>query len=179
MEEWIERKRHFEGAVFAVSVGTVRLPNGVEARRDVVEHDGGVCILAYENGVVTLVRQYRPAVEAYLLELPAGRLEGDEDPEHRARMELEEEVGLQAERLELLAKCLPSPGYTTEVDYIYLATGLTHVEARPESEEFIEVVTMPLDEAIAMLEAGEIIDANAMIGLRELEAKLRAADEEE
>jgi len=179
MEEWIDRKREFEGVVFSVSVGTVRLPDGAEARRDVVEHDGGVCILPYADGRVTLVRQYRPAVEAYLLELPAGRLEGDEDPTHRARLELEEEVGLKAENLELLAKCLPSPGYTTEVDYIYLATGLTDVGARPEAEEFIEVVTMPLDEAIAMIETGEIIDANAMIGLRELEARLRRMDEEE
>jgi len=179
MEEWIERTRRFEGPVFSVSVGKVRLPDGAIARRDVVEHDGGVCILPYADGVVTLVRQYRPAVEAYLLELPAGRLEGNEDPEHRARLELEEEVGLKAQNLELLAKCLPSPGYTTEVDYIYLATGLTVVGARPEAEEFIEVVTMTLEEAIAMVESGEIIDANAMIGLRELEAYLRRGGEEE
>lgn len=179
MEEWLHRERKFEGAVFSVSVGAVRLPNGAEARRDVVEHDGGVCILPYENGAVTLVRQYRPAVEAYLLELPAGRLEGGEDPEYRARLELEEEVGLVAGQMDLLAKCLPSPGYTTEVDYIYLATGLRQVDARPEPEEFLEIVTMPIEIALAMIESGEIIDANAMIGLRELEARLRQADEEE
>lgn len=173
METWINKEKAFEGAVFDVTVGTVRLPNGIEARRDVVEHDGGVCVLPYANGAVTLVRQYRPAVNAYLIELPAGRLEGDEDPEHRARLELEEEVGLRAEALTLLAKCLPSPGYTTEIDYIYLATGLTAVTARPEPEEFIEVITMPLEEAISLLEAGTITDANAMIGLRELEAYLR------
>lgn len=168
MERWIDRERAFTGKFFNVECGTVRLDDGREATRDVVWHPGGVAVIPYHEGKVILVRQYRIAVESYVLEAPAGKLEGDEDPEERGRLELEEEAGFRAGRMISAGSFFPSPGFLTERLYIYLGLDLEPVPVRPEWDEEIEIVPVPLDEARRMAEANEFQDAKTIIGLQVL-----------
>jgi ADP-ribose pyrophosphatase len=168
METWIRRERVFTGKFFNVERGTVRLHDGREATRDVVDHPGGVAILPYTKGQVVLVRQYRIAANEYVLEVPAGKLEGNEDPEHRGRVEVEEEAGYRPGRIIPAGSFLPSPGFLTERLYIFLALDLEPVPARPEWDEHIEIVHLPLDEARRRLHADRFDDAKTIIALHAL-----------
>jgi ADP-ribose pyrophosphatase len=169
MEKWIDREIVFKGRIFDVVGGDALLDNGRTARREVVTHDGGIAIvpLLVEQRVL-LIRQYRIAVDQLLLELPAGRREGHEPPELRAALELEEETGYRAGRLQLLTTYFSSAGFTNEQMHIFLATDLLEVGQRLEPDERIEIVSLNIAEIPAMLEAGDIIDAKTIIGLREL-----------
>lgn len=166
MEQWRSRQTIYEGRVFTVDAGTATLPDGRETQRDVVVHHGGVTIAAAVDGQVVMIRQFRIAIGEHLLELPAGMIEGDEDPQMRAATELVEETGYRAKRLELVADYFVSPGYTTERMRIYLADDLRYVGQAPDGDEQVEVVLVPIDAARKMLATGEIRDAKSMIGLR-------------
>jgi ADP-ribose pyrophosphatase len=115
---------------------------------------------------VLLVRQLRPAVNAHLLELPAGLLDPGEEPETCARRELAEETGYSATHLEPLVSFYTSPGFSTELIHIFLATGLFETEVvNDDDEEEIEVVRLPLAAAIDQVTRGEISDAKTVAGL--------------
>ena len=171
MEDWIEKKTIYQGTIFNVYAGPARLDNGAIVHRETVEHGGGVGIVPVVAGHVILVRQYRIACGKDVLEIPAGRLEPGENPEWRARRELEEETGYLADTLVLAARCHCSPGFTNELDYVFLGFGLTPTEPKPEAEERIELVRIPLDELGWRLDACEFEDAKTVIGLRELLAR--------
>lgn len=165
-EETTAMDQHFAGRVFRVEVHQVRLPDGSLANREIVRHNGGACIAAIDDDEnVYLVRQFRKPFDAELLELPAGKLEIGEDPLACARRELTEETGLSAESIEWLATAYPSPGYVSETLSIYLATGLTFGESNLDDGEFLSVHPYPLNEALAMIDRGEILDAKTQIGL--------------
>jgi ADP-ribose pyrophosphatase len=165
----------FHGRVFTVSVDTVR-EDGHEHQRDVVRHPGSAAIVPlFDDQTVALVRQYRHPTVKYLLEIPAGSRDNFEPPEECAARELQEELGLVAGQLEQLSEFFPSPGFCAEKMWVYLATDLSEIEARPEEDEFIEVVRLPLTRALDMIEAGEIEDAKTIIGLQATAAKLKAA----
>ncbi len=171
MERWINSEVVYRGPIVSLRKGEAELDDGTRVHREVVEHAGGVAVLPeLSDGRIVLVRQYRIAVQQDLLEIPAGRLESGETPAERAACELEEEVGYRAGRLELLSECLPSPGFTDQKDYIYLATDLTKTAQNLEFDERIEVVTMPLDEAWAMVSRGELQDAKTLIAVYALMA---------
>ena len=144
---------------FGVRVDSLRYPSGREAKFDVLEHVGGVTIVAFDpNGRLLLVRQYRHAVGRELLELPAGTLDPDESPERCAERELQEEAGYRPGRIERLGGFHTAPGYCTEYLHVFLCTDL--IESRLEGdEEAIDVVPTPLEEALRMVAAGEIEDA--------------------
>ncbi|GFO59243.1 ADP-ribose pyrophosphatase [Geomonas silvestris] len=132
----------------------------------IVRHPGGAAVLPlHEDGSVTLIRQLRPAVGEFLLELPAGRLAPGEDPMLAAGRELVEETGLSAAGLESLGVLHSSPGVFDEVIHLYLATGLTQGEARPEDYEEISCVRLPLAEALKMAEEGTITDGKTIAAL--------------
>ncbi len=166
-ETWIDSKTIYAGEILTLRTGNVQLDDGLIAKREVVEHPGGVGVLPVTGDCAVLVRQFRIAVNDYVLEMPAGRLEPDDTPETRARAELLEEVGIRAGRLEKIAACYCSPGFTNELDHLYLAYDLEHVEAQPEAEERIELVEITADRAMVMLERFEICDAKTVIALRE------------
>jgi len=168
MEKWITREFVFKGRIFDVMAGDALLDNGRTARREVVTHDGGIAVVPLIGEKVLLIRQYRIAVDQLLLELPAGRREGQEPPEKRAALELEEETGYRAGRLQLLTTYFSSAGFTNERMHIFLATDLEEVEQRLEPDERIEIVPLDIVEIPAMLDAGDIVDAKTIIGLREL-----------
>ncbi|MDD3717120.1 MAG: NUDIX hydrolase [Actinomycetota bacterium] len=164
--ETLERKAVFEGQVVRLYLDKVRLPNGVEAEREVVLHRGAVAMVALdEDEGVFLVRQYRQAPGKELVEIPAGKLAEGEDPLECARRELMEEIGRDAGEWTQLATFYTSPGFSDEILHLYLARGLRPVEARPDEDEFLEIMHVTLAEALSMVSRGEIEDGKTIAGL--------------
>lgn len=144
----------------------IELPDGQQALREIIKHPGAVAMVPLLDGDrVVLVRQYRTAARKITLELPAGTLEPGEDPEPAAIRELQEEVGYKPGSLERLGSEYTAPGYTSELIHIYLATDLTPSRLDGDEDEFIDTVILPFDEAMAMIERGEIDDGKTLIGL--------------
>ncbi len=169
-----QHQRVFSGRIVAVDVGTVSLPNGTEANFEIVRHPGGAAIVAVDaKRRVCLLNQWRPAVERWICELPAGKLEPGDDPRLTAERELQEEAGIHASHWQSLGAVLSSPGVFTEVVHLYLATGLDEVGARPEAHEVFTVGWEPLDAACTRALAGEIVDSKTVIGLLRAQAALR------
>ena len=165
-EQELARKELYQGRIFTLTSHRVGLEDGGESQRDVVNHHGGACVAALDReGNLLLVRQYRFAVGRELLELPAGKLEPGEDPMEAAARELREETGYAAASLQKLTEMLPTPAYCTEVIHIYEATGLTPVGQDLDRDEFLDVVPMPLGEALEKVLSGEIIDGKTQVGV--------------
>lgn len=173
-ETWLHSEVIHQGPILRVRTGRVRLEDGTEAYREIVEHGGGVGVVPVLDDRVILVRQFRAAINAEVLEIPAGRLEPGEDPERRAHAELEEECGYRAGQLVHVASCYCSPGFTNERDEIYLAFDLEKTEQKLEFDERVEIVEIPLAELEARLAKLEFDDAKTVIGLRELQVHLRS-----
>lgn len=178
-----ERQVH-DGHIWSVAVATFVAPDGSEFDRDVVRSPGSVAALPLQfdpegQPVVTLVRHYRPAFETEIVEVPAGMRDvPGEPPEETARRELLEEVGLVPGRLEPLTQMIPSPGMTDAVSHLYLATELTAGErsAHGPEEVHLEVLHLPLAEALAMVDDGTIRDAKTVVSLLLTERRLRRGD---
>ena len=163
--QFVDSTKVFSGRVFEVTVDTVREGDKTYVR-EVVHHRGSAVILpAFDDGTIALVRQYRHPTVKYMLELPAGGLDNRERPEEAAARELEEELGLVAAKLEKLSEFFVSPGFCAEKMWLYLATDLTETARRPEDDEVIEVVRLPIKRALQMITDGEIEDAKTIIGL--------------
>ena len=161
----INSQKVFEGRVFNVTVDTVR-EGELTYQRDVVHHGGSAVIVpVFDDGTVALVRQYRHPVVRYLLEAPAGTLADGERPEVGADRELQEELGLIAGNMEKLSEFFVSPGFCEEKMWVYLATELVQGQQRLEEDELLDVVRLPISEALEMITSGEIQDAKTIIGL--------------
>jgi folylpolyglutamate synthase/dihydrofolate synthase len=161
----ISSQKIFSGRVFSVTVDTVR-EGELTYQREVVHHGGSAVIVpVFDDGTVALVRQYRHPAVRYLLELPAGTLADGERPDAGAERELQEELGLIAGRMEKLSEFFVSPGFCEEKMWVYLATELVQGQQRLEEDEVLEVVRLPLTEALEMITSGEIQDAKTIIGL--------------
>ena len=155
----------FRGRVVEVVVDTIA-EGDVTYPREVVHHPGSAVIVPiFDDGTVAFVRQYRHPAVRYLLEVPAGTLDRGERPEEGAARELEEELGLVCASLEKLCEFFVSPGFLEEKMWVYLATGLSETQQRLEEDELIEIVRMPLSQALNMITSGEIEDAKTIIGL--------------
>jgi ADP-ribose pyrophosphatase len=163
--EFLDSKKVFSGRVFDVTVDTVREGDKTYVR-EVVHHSGSAVIVPVLNdGTVALVRQYRHPAVRYLLELPAGTLNDNERPEEGAARELEEELGLVAGKMEKLCEFFVSPGFCSEKMWLYLAADLSETAQNLEDDEAIEVVRLPINQALQMITDGEIEDAKTIIGL--------------
>jgi len=165
-EPTLSSQQIYRGRIVSLRVDEVRGASGRTRRREIVEHGGAVAIVAIDDQErVLLVRQFRKAVERFLLEIPAGTLEAGEEPEACARRELIEETGCTAGRLERLLGFYSAPGFCTEYLHVYLATGLTEGAASPEEDEALELVREPVARALELVESGQIEDAKSQVGL--------------
>jgi len=167
LEETItSSKRLFDGRIINLRVDTVMLPNGKLSQREIVEHRGAVAMVPMlDRETVILVRQFRRAAGGVLLEIPAGTREYEEDLELCARRELAEEINYEPRCLMKLFHSYVAPGYSTEVIHTFLALDLAPTEGHTDEDEFLEIVTLPLTEAIGKIRTGEIIDSKTISGL--------------
>jgi len=164
--EVVSSEQVFDGHVVKLFLDDVRLPDGRTVRWESVRHPGAVGMVPLrDDGRVLMVKQYRHAVRGVLLEIPAGKLDPGEEPVECARRELAEEVGMKAEETVPLAEFYNSPGYSDERFFLYLCTGLSATPGAPETDEFLDVVEVPLDDGLAMIADGRIRDAKSIIGL--------------
>ena len=155
----------FDGRVFKVTVDTIK-EGELTYQREVVHHPGSAVILpVHDDGTVVLVRQYRHPAVRYLLEAPAGTLHDGERPEAGAARELEEELGLVAARMEKLSEFFVSPGFLEEKMWVYLATELSEGKQNPDEDEVLDIVRLPIGDALEMISSGEIQDAKTIISL--------------
>ena len=165
-EPTIASRSVFNGRIIDVRVDTIRLPNGRETTREIVDHAPSICVVPVDaNGNVLLVRQYRKPTESFLLEVPAGGIEEGEEPEESTRRELQEEIGHTAAQLTKLTAFWLAPGWASEYMHVFLATGLTPAVLDSDEDEFIDVVTVPLSEAPNLIADGSIQDAKSVAAL--------------
>lgn len=174
IEEKVSSEDVFEGNLLHVKKDTVRLPNGNIAYREWIKHPGASAVVPVTpEGRLIFVRQYRYPIQQVTLEIPAGKLDAEgEDPLDCARRELSEETGYQAEKYTFLTKLATTVGFSNEFIYIYAAEGLTAGRQHPDEDEFINVCTLTMDEAMAKIRSGEICDAKsvtAVLLLRDLQ----------
>jgi ADP-ribose pyrophosphatase len=171
-EQTIASQRPFEGKLISVRVDTVALPSGRTATREIVEHPGAVGILPWDGARLAVVRQWRHATGAVMLEIPAGTLEPDESPRTTAERELAEECGLAADDWEQGPAFFTAPGFCTERLTLFLATGLRdHTVDAPEDEE-LELSWLSLADALAAVDDGRINDAKSVAGVLWLARRL-------
>lgn len=155
----------YMGRIFDVRIDGLREGDS-DYEREIVIHRGSAVILPlFDDGTVSLVRQYRHAAGQEMLELPAGTLDPGEDPLVGAIRELEEEIGVRAAHFVKLGEFFVSPGFLTEKMHLFIATGLTEVGQKLEADEFLEVVRLPLEKLYEMACRGEINDAKTLIGV--------------
>ena len=156
----------YHGRILDLRIDTVRQADGREIKREIVAHRGAVCIVPVrDDGMVLLVRQFRLAAGQALLEIPAGKREQNEEPRQCALRELEEETGYRASELIPLYTAYLAPGYSTELMYAYLATGLTPGQTNPDEGENLELVEIPMKEIERRVLAGEFADAKTIAAL--------------
>ena len=156
----------FDGNLLKVHRDIVRLPDGSEGEREYIRHPGAVAVLAlFDDGKILLERQFRYPHRREFIEIPAGKLEPGEPHLATAKRELLEETGYVAEEWTSLGVIHTAIGYTDEAIELFLARELTHQSAKLDAGEFLEVFTLPLEEAIAMIPDGRITDSKTVIGL--------------
>lgn len=169
-ENKIASKEIYDGQIVQLFVDTITLPNGNEATREVVRHCPCVAVLAVtDEHKVVLVRQYRYPVDKPLLEIPAGKMDGDESetPEGTAARELAEETPYTAESLTLIHNFYTAPGFCDEYMYLYRAHGLKeNSQLDPDEDEFVDTVLYSRDEVIAALKNKEIEDIKTITALQ-------------
>lgn len=165
IEKRIASKQLFSGRMLKLRQDEVELPNGTHAQREIIEHPGAVAIVPLLNQQVVLVRQYRYATEKILLEIPAGKLNPNENPDECAVRELEEETGYKAKTLRKLSSVYTTPGFTNEVIHIYLAQDLIETCPKPDEDEFIDREIYTYSQLSKLVNTGEIIDAKTLLGL--------------
>lgn len=164
-ERTISTSRAFSGRLLALRVDEVELESGRRAVREVVEHPGAVAILALDGERLAMVRQWRQAAGADLLEIPAGTREPGEAPLLTAQRELAEECGLQAKRWDEGPSFYTAPGFSTELLTLFLATDMQAIETESPDDEALERSWLTVADALAAIESGEIRDAKSLVGI--------------
>ena len=156
----------YDGRIIKLKRKEVQLPDGSLGVREIVEHPGAVAIVAVDDeGYIYLVRQYRSPVGKSILEIPAGKLEKNEEPGICAVRELEEEIGRTPGKLVKLGSYYSSPGYSNELIHIFLATELREIQSIEVPGEFLQAEKMPLSNLNEMIDKGEVQDGKTILGI--------------
>lgn len=159
----------FQGKVISLQVDDVLLPDGNEAKRELIKHPGAVCVIAItDEKKIILVEQYRKALERPLVEVPAGKLEAGEEPSYCAERELEEETGYRPGSITYIQSFYTSPGFADELVHVFLAEGLKKVEGGlvADEDEFVELMEVTLSEAEQLAKDERIFDAKTLWALQ-------------
>ncbi len=157
----------YSGKVITLNIDTVQLPNGVTVDLETIRHPGAAAVVPIkDDGTVVLIRQFRHAAGGFIYEIPAGKLAPGEDPLDCAARELEEEVGYRASSFELLSSIFTAPGFADEVIHVYKAIGLTKGRQNLDRDEVLEIIEMPLHQALARIQDGTIRDGKTIVGLQ-------------
>lgn len=165
-EKTIKSEQLYQGKIVKLRKDTIILPDGRKAIREIVEHPGAVVILAErEEQKVVLVRQFRKAVEKFLLELPAGTIELSEKIIDCARRELEEETGYIAKNWQEIFHFYSAPGFCNERLTLYYASNLIKTRSNADQDEFIEIVELSREEIKLLIKNRNIIDAKSLVGI--------------
>ena len=165
-EVQVESEVIYDGKVIHVRKDKVLCPNGNYSYREIVDHHGGVGILAFVDNKVILIKQFRYAYNEEVYEIPAGKIEVNEAPEITGKRELEEETGYHVDKLVHLGNIYPSCGYTNEVIYLYLAKDLKKKETHFDDDENIDTFLVDYEEVLKMVKEGKIKDAKTICALQ-------------
>lgn len=164
-EKKLNSKLIFDGKVIKITVDDVLCPNNLQSKREVVHHNGGSAVLVVVDDKVLLIKQFRYAFDKVIYEIPAGKLELNEDPLVAAKRELEEETGYKANEIISLGEIYPSVGYCNEIIKLYLTTDITQGTLNLDQDEFIDVEFIELSKVNEMIDNNEIIDAKTICAL--------------
>lgn len=169
-EKQLTKEYIFKGKIINLRRDTALLPNNTTAIREVIEHNGGVCVAALtKNNEVLFVKQFRYPYMEEILEIPAGKRDSlCEDPLQCGKRELKEETGATAKRFIPLGELYPTPGYCGEIIWMFAATELDFGEQNPDEDEFLEVTKIPLEKAVEMILKGKIKDAKTQTAILKL-----------
>jgi ADP-ribose pyrophosphatase len=178
----VSTERIYSGRVVNLDIDTVRFPDGSTGKLEMVRHPGASAVVPLldepksPDPRVILIRQFRHAVDGFIWEIPAGRLDPGETPSTCAHRELEEEIGMTTDSLSRLTTIFTTPGFTDERIHIFLATGMRPGKQRREADEFMEVKTKKWSEVMTMIRGGEINDAKTLAALMYVECFRRKAN---
>ena len=165
-EKQLSSELIYEGPIFTITHDTVELENGKTAIRDVLHHNGGVCVIPVtDDNEIFLVRQLRYPFQLVTVEVPAGKLEKGEDHAECGRRELLEETGCTCSEYIYLGEMLPTPPYNTEIHSMYLARGQSRDKQSLDDDEFLDVERMPLAEAVEKVMDGTFTDGKTQIAI--------------
>lgn len=167
MKRLVRRKRVFRGRLINLYIERQRFPNGYVTDLEVIKHPGAVLIVPFiDEGRIVFIRQYRPVINSYIWELPAGTLHKNESPLNCAKRELAEEIGHRAKMWERIGYIYPAPGYTTETIIIYKAKELKRIESKREEDEIITVKIFARRHIVKLFKSGKIVDAKTISALK-------------
>ena len=170
-EKTINSQLIFDGRVVKLYKDKIELPSGIQSFREVVNHNGGVVILALTGDKILLVKQFRYPIKEIMFELPAGKLEAGEDPFEAAKRELEEETGYCADKWTDLGYVYTSPGYSDEKLYLYKAENLQFTHCHPDEGEIIQAFEYTYNDVLKMIDNGQINDAKTLCALLRAQIK--------
>ena len=165
-EKTLSSQQIYDGRILKLRLDTVRLPSGRVTKREIVEHDDSIAIVAIDgDDNVLLVKQFRKAVEKEVLEIPAGGIEPGEEPVAAVKRELREETGFLPQRVERIGGFYASPGYSSEFLHLFVASDLTPEKLQAEDTESIKVERVPISQILELIRTGAINDAKSVAGL--------------
>lgn len=172
-ENLVKRDIIYNGKIINIYNDVVSIENkNITSYREIVEHNGGVCaVIKTKDNKIKFVRQYRYAFGEFLLELPAGKIEKGEDPDLAIAREVEEEVGVSANKIIKVGRMYPSPGYCTEIIYLYYVDDYDDCEKHFDIDEDLDLFEYTYQEALELIENGKIVDAKTICLLLRLRNK--------
>lgn len=163
-EKTISSETIYEGVIFTVRKDSAELEDGSVARRDIILHSGGVCVIPVtENNEIFMVRQYRYPFHEITCEIPAGKLNHGENHAECGKRELLEETGFTCSEYIYLGEMYPTPAYNSEITHMYLAKGLEYKKQNLDDDEFLDVIKVPLEKAVEMVMKNELKDGKTQL----------------